>query len=148
MEDLNEIPKKQRIAAAWNIDRDFIQKRAAPALDVSTEYIRQIKNDIESESFEKITQSEFERAKSFEVQQPVYRALQEHNAFRGVPKFDDQGTIEVSTEELEKEVSRLSVLEQSAEEGGDSERAYVARTAREFLQSQLDRARYDGEGEM
>jgi|AntDeeMinimDraft_6_1070357.scaffolds.fasta_scaffold12683_2 hypothetical protein len=46
--------KRTRIVAAWLIDPDFDRQRAADALSVSYEYIRQVVTDLESEECEMV----------------------------------------------------------------------------------------------
>jgi|GEM_PF-670041 len=46
--------KRTQIVAAWLIDPDFDRQRAADALSVSYEYIRQVVTDLESEECEMV----------------------------------------------------------------------------------------------
>ncbi len=137
MVDLEDVPKKIRIAAAFSLDEDFVQNRTTDALGVSEEYIRQIKRDLEEEERERVTEEEWERAQSYDVQHAVFEAMKEAGAFRGMPEFEEQGTVEVDVGEIEEEIERLSHLEESAKHGGDEERAFVAGSAREFLEGLL-----------
>lgn len=137
---VRELPKKIRIAGAWFLDKHFHQKKAAEALNVSTEYIRQVVGELESQGgeYEKLSESDIEWAQSYEVEAALYHVLLEHNAFRGLPDIDIKDTLTVDREQIEEEIYRLRILENSAEHGDDGERAYVARTAREFLEELLD----------
>ena len=139
MPGIEDIPKKIQIAAAWTLDRDFYKSRASEALDVSEEYIRQIVNDLESEGeSEKFSEGELERARSDDVQGAVFHVMHENGAFRGLPDYEGEQKIEIPLADVEQEMERLSYLQESAEEGGDQERAFVARSAREFLDQHVE----------
>lgn len=124
------VSKKVRIIAAWMVDPQFRRQRGADALDVSYEYIRRTIRDLQSEEREMVANYELEAARGELLQAEVAQRLQEYNAI----SKDAPTNIKVSLATLQREIERLKTLEASASRG-DEERAWVAGSAREFLES-------------
>jgi len=141
---MQDYSKRTRIVVAWLLSRDsrdsresldFNRQKAADSLQVSYEYLRQVFADLESDEREMVADHEMEAAQDKRLQAEVAQRLRDAGAINAGSEVAT--TVEVGVEELQEEIQRLSTLEQSARRG-DEERAWVAGSAREFLESLVE----------
>lgn len=125
---MQNVSKKVQIVACWLLCPDFERKTASDAIGFSTEYCRQVINDLESEEREMVADYELEAAQDRMLQAEIGRRLREAGAITDAPT-----TVEVNVDDLRREIGRLSTLEESAKRG-DEERAWIAASARAFLE--------------
>lgn len=131
----DNVSKRVRIIAALKVDKNCHRQRTADSIGVSYEYLRRVVRDLQSEEREMVEDYELEAAEDDLLQAEVAQRMREGNAISA----DSPTTIKVSLATLQREIERLSTLEESASHG-DEERAWVAGSAREFLEELVENA--------
>lgn len=130
---LDNVSKRVAIIAAHNVDPHFRRQRTAEALNCSYEWTRKVVRDLQAEEREMVADYELEAAEDDLLQAEVAQRMREANAISA----DSPTTIKVSLATLQREIERLSTLEECASHG-DAEREWVAGSAREFLESLVE----------
>lgn len=155
---LEETSKKAQIVAAYHIDSDLHRTKAADALDVSYEYIRQIFNDIEAEDpaeWRRLTEDDLETGRDPDLQAAVRNQLATSSALRSknenqniqtassepepntLSDVDDE-TITVPISELIEAYHIMEVLEREGDHEDNRGKEFVAREAKKRFEALLE----------